>query len=508
MWLCASSLSRLQYGWGALIIFLVRTDGRYLLSDSGYRHVGCERLTGGTYTRNMGANDQCQSASRRCQPCFILDTSYNPVHLTLTNCIQNNFASKTGTSVVPDYKFINVDRHGASVTVGLFTYLLPMGGQRGSTAECSCLSKYGAEVLSCDTSVNSVSYIRAYNALHVMDECATVNVASVSLNMGDNDCNNMFCPTCFRLDTSSNEVALTIEDCGNWQKIDLSSNAVIQYVFQNTGSNAATVSDETQMYKLSPYGGGASSTNCVCFGSSLSCDVPSVKAAAGSEYIAKFPASMMVTGPLYMDSSSNYYLRYDSSAIEFIAGASNRVLSLATTSTLHGTWQADGLITTSDARLKKDIRPLHETLRAFQSTSPLTDNQSADSLPEAVQADPAQWALSKLKPVSYRYTSQEDSGQRFGFIADDVEQVLPDMVRIGEDDARTKRLLLLDFIALLVSALQGQQQVLADLSKQGEERHVAASQRFFALEQHMDRVEKEVGRLSNRMNSCATTCTT
>mmetsp|Transcript_100220 Transcript_100220/g.188903 ORF Transcript_100220/g.188903 Transcript_100220/m.188903 type:complete len:510 (-) Transcript_100220:40-1569(-) len=507
MWLCAQSVSTVQPGWAlAFAIFLVRTHAKYLLQDSGYRHVGCEIFTGGTYTRDMSRSDQCQGGTRRCQPCFVFDTSYNPVHLTLTACFMNRFASATSTTVVPDYRFINVDRHAASVTVGVTTYYLPMGGQPGSTISCTCMLKYGQEILTCDTSQSFMHYNRAYDQLYVMDNCATINT-DLTLNLGSKSCNNRYCPNCFMLDTGSGSVTLTARNCGNWQGLELETTATIEYMFQNSGSNLGFVSDRTNTYTLSPYGSGGSSMHCLCYGESLSCTSPTIRADAATENIATFPASLLMNGPLYLDTGKTNYLRYDStgSAMEFLVG-STRMLSLASTSTLHGTWQADGLITTSDVRLKKDIRPLRETLHALKSGSQAASNELQDGSSEAVQADPVQWALSKLRPVSYRYVSQNHTGNRFGFIADDVEQVLPDMVRVGEDDARTKSLLLLDFIALLVSALQGQQQVIDDLSRRSDEQHREAGQRISAIEQKLESVVSEVGLLSQRMDKCAATC--
>lgn len=103
--------------------------------------------------------------------------------------------------------------------------------------------------------------------------------------------------------------------------------------------------------------------------------------------------------------------------------------------TLHGTWSADGEISTSDRRLKENIRPLQQTLRDGQSTK----------------------ILRELRPVSYTYTgtSKESKNTRFGFIADEMQRSLPQITRaLPHADEGRQGLVYQDLLAFLTAMLQ------------------------------------------------------
>jgi hypothetical protein len=104
----------------------------------------------------------------------------------------------------------------------------------------------------------------------------------------------------------------------------------------------------------------------------------------------------------------------------------------AGTGHLHGTWTADSSISTSDRRLKKDIEPLERTIE-----------HSA--------------VLRELRPVSF--VMKDDGGihtnkRRYGFIAQELERVLPDIVFALDND--TKAVAYQDLIAVLTLAIQEQ----------------------------------------------------
>merc|ERR1712070_265530 len=94
---------------------------------------------------------------------------------------------------------------------------------------------------------------------------------------------------------------------------------------------------------------------------------------------------------------------------------------------LHGSWTLDSAAVTSDARLKTDIKPLQETLYSLQQSQSEEKSEGRD----ADAANAAQWFVSQLRPVSFRYS--DSGGQRYGFIADDVEQILPELVHVDEN---------------------------------------------------------------------------
>lgn len=104
--------------------------------------------------------------------------------------------------------------------------------------------------------------------------------------------------------------------------------------------------------------------------------------------------------------------------------------------TLHGTWAGDGSISTSDRRLKENIRELQQTL---------AEGKSPDILRE-------------LRPVSYTYkgASGLEAGQtRFGFVADEMMNALPQITRtLPQGDEDKLGLVYQDLLAFLTAQLQ------------------------------------------------------
>lgn len=94
--------------------------------------------------------------------------------------------------------------------------------------------------------------------------------------------------------------------------------------------------------------------------------------------------------------------------------------------TLHGTWSSDSTISTSDRRLKENIRPIRESLNeAMHNAQP--------ELQDDLAAGAAGWILRELRPVSYNFLPSENMAEpdkrRFGFIAQEVQGVLPAVTR-------------------------------------------------------------------------------
>jgi uncharacterized coiled-coil protein SlyX len=82
---------------------------------------------------------------------------------------------------------------------------------------------------------------------------------------------------------------------------------------------------------------------------------------------------------------------------------------------------------------------------------------------QATSSDGALWLLRQLRPVSYSFRKGVDSkSMRFGFIADELESVVPEVVRRPGDRDVTdqKAVVYQDLIALLAAASQSQQGVI------------------------------------------------
>jgi hypothetical protein len=90
----------------------------------------------------------------------------------------------------------------------------------------------------------------------------------------------------------------------------------------------------------------------------------------------------------------------------------------------------------SDQKLKKDIKPLGKGLKE----------------------------ILKLKPVSFKWKSSPESGANFGFIAQDVEKVIKEVVSDDGYD-KTKTVAYLEIIPVLTNAIQEQQSQIETLEQ-------------------------------------------
>jgi len=83
--------------------------------------------------------------------------------------------------------------------------------------------------------------------------------------------------------------------------------------------------------------------------------------------------------------------------------------------------------------------------------------------------DGALWLLRQLRPVSYSFRKGfESKYMRFGFIADELETVVPEVVRTAKkkDYDDQKSVMYQDLIALLTAATQSQQTIIEELTRQ------------------------------------------
>jgi hypothetical protein len=166
---------------------------------------------------------------------------------------------------------------------------------------------------------------------------------------------------------------------------------------------------------------------------------------------ARVGSSLSVNGAILL--GANSYIRYNS-GIEMRVSGSRALTATSTGGTLHGAWNVDNIISTSDKRLKRDIEPLGAAL-AKEAGS--TDALNADTS--------ISWVLRELRPVAYRFTrGSEAKYMRLGFIAQELESVLPMLTRPISDaplgDEAFKGVVITDLIAVLVSHAQSTQRAL------------------------------------------------
>jgi len=176
-------------------------------------------------------------------------------------------------------------------------------------------------------------------------------------------------------------------------------------------------------------------------------------------------ATMVVSFQTSGQQTSNTYLRSDSTDFRVYAANTNAMIVDASGSGINqllGIWSSDNDVVTSDRRKKQGIQPLRRTLQEYIKA---TEENTTGGPRAKAKGDGALWMLRQLRPVSYSFKkSSESKYMRFGFIADEVESVMPQLVRNLPDQNTglmdQKGLALQDMLALLASAGQSQQSII------------------------------------------------
>jgi len=165
--------------------------------------------------------------------------------------------------------------------------------------------------------------------------------------------------------------------------------------------------------------------------------------------------------------NANTYTMETGSGLEFYVSGTKAMTLESDGGILHGSWNSESVFVTSDRRLKTDIKPLQRTLRQVVTIQPTP--KANKQLSGAAPNDGALWLLRQLRPVSYSFRKGAESKyMRFGFIADELESVVPQIVRtVGDRDvADQKAVVYQDLIALLASAAQSQQSLIQDMAQE------------------------------------------
>jgi hypothetical protein len=270
--------------------------------------------------------------------------------------------------------------------------------------------------------------------------------------------------------------------------------------------------DSTSVFDMMNLGSSLSIRSFARLGSSLS--------VAGDQRIAG-DLKLEQTKKLMFNGVTNddYVKGKAGGGLEFYAGSNALRLALGTTSYLHGSWvAANAQFTASDAGLKKNIVPLYKSLSKLQQARRIaasSDSSSGDVLAhmdkairsndhllsedksfnkqynttmmseDAIRASQMGDQASKyatdlqdatalfkeLRPVSYVMKEKgqvEAKNLRFGFIAQEVEALLPSLVHTDENDGK-KALMYNDLIAVVIMTLQQELSVVEGLKLKVEE---------------------------------------
>jgi len=192
-------------------------------------------------------------------------------------------------------------------------------------------------------------------------------------------------------------------------------------------------------------------------------------------------------GAIYFNGPSTY-VQYDTGATELRvhAGGLKRLSISSTGGSLHGTWSSESIISASDERLKRRIEPLERTLAARALSSP-------GDVPGSDRAKAVGWLLRELRPVSYHFkTGPEAKLARYGFIAQELEKVMPELVRDHKDK---KHVVYQDLVALLTLASQVQQDRLEDYEARARKR----AEKLKDQDSLLAKLRRAVARLAGRI---------
>lgn len=189
----------------------------------------------------------------------------------------------------------------------------------------------------------------------------------------------------------------------------------------------------------------------------------------------------------------------------------NKAMSItATGGNLHGVWTSDVIVTSSDRRLKTSIAPLYKALlnrmpeeaeaRAQQEPSQSSPDESQERAGDflgapksegkkkmhTTKAKTVNWVLRELRPVSFEFKAGPESKYaRYGFVAQELERVLPNIVRNND---QYKYVIYQDLIAVLVLAAQAQ-----------EDKISAQEDKISVLERQFEKVHQVMALLAHRL---------
>eukprot|EP00425_Heterocapsa_triquetra_P017999 CAMPEP_0195141748 /NCGR_PEP_ID=MMETSP0448-20130528/163487_1 /TAXON_ID=66468 /ORGANISM="Heterocapsa triquestra, Strain CCMP 448" /LENGTH=347 /DNA_ID=CAMNT_0040180137 /DNA_START=80 /DNA_END=1123 /DNA_ORIENTATION=+ len=188
-------------------------------------------------------------------------------------------------------------------------------------------------------------------------------------------------------------------------------------------------------------------------------------------------SALSVLGKQVHLGDASTYFRYDNtnSQYEFKVDGGRSMTITNAGGQLHGTWQSDSAVTSSDRRLKTSIEPLYKAISKEVSKDISGSLAQAKAVTGAARpkapstagtehGDAVGWVLRELRPVSFKFKSgPEAKYARYGFVAQELQQVLPAVVRgTGEEHLKVAYQ---DLIALLTLAAQVLQDKVSDLQR-------------------------------------------
>ncbi|WP_164974308.1 tail fiber domain-containing protein [Filimonas effusa] len=136
---------------------------------------------------------------------------------------------------------------------------------------------------------------------------------------------------------------------------------------------------------------------------------------------------------------------------------------------VNGTVYCSAITTTSDRRLKKDIYPVQNALEKIKGVNGVSYRWQTD-------------LAGKLKLYA-------DSSLHLGFIAQDIEKVLPELVHTASDSMHLKTVAYAEVIPVITEAIKQQQPLINEL----QQKQVVLKVRLRRLQQELDELENRAG---------------
>jgi hypothetical protein len=149
------------------------------------------------------------------------------------------------------------------------------------------------------------------------------------------------------------------------------------------------------------------------------------------------------------------FLYWQTRTNELADALTNKVIT-ADSNTTSGNVTIDGIITVGNSTVNSIVNSSTVTSTHFDNVSDISLKDDIFSLC-ITDTD----MVLELNPVSFTWKSDDNNTTNYGFIAQEVEQVIPDIVT--KQDSGIKTVSYIQLVPLLLAALQNQQKQLNEL---------------------------------------------
>jgi len=206
----------------------------------------------------------------------------------------------------------------------------------------------------------------------------------------------------------------------------------------------------------------------------------------------KLGGDLCVGRKLFLDSEQRSLIRGSGDSISLSVDSDRKMSASASGGSLHGQWSVESAVTTSDRRLKTDIEPLMRTLARVRPT------QEREVPIETTVG----WVLRELRPVSFHLKKGSEAKHlKFGFVAQEMEQTLPSLVRVDQHHSGTKSVAYQDLIAVLTLVAQLQQDGLAQMQRSVAQMSAVSQEAAASNQAGVSRVEDAVSLLTAELRA-------